>query len=129
MHLRLAAVLASAALFCAGPACAADVSGQQLLSLCTANMGGAGNALEAAECMGYVVGVADTFDCVEAEHGYRWDSGAGLSQPQMVKLVVDYISTHPTAMISVGHISVARALSEARPCPSNAQSTQAGSEG
>lgn len=128
MHRLFSAVLAATALSTL-PAAAADVSGQQLLALCTANMGGAGNALEAAECMGYVVGVADTFDCAEAEHGYRWNSSANPSQPQLVKLVVDYLSAHPSALVSVGHIGVARALSEALPCPSNAQLPRAGTQG
>jgi len=128
VHRLLAAVLAATSLSIA-PVAAADVSGQQLLALCTANMGGTGNALEAAECMGYVVGVADTFDCVEAEHGLRWNSSASPSQPELVRLVVDYISSHPTELTSVGHMSVARALSDAMPCPSNAGAEGAGDAG
>ena len=123
MNLRrvLAAVLTTTVLAC-GPAGAASVSGQQLLSLCTANMGGSGNAIEAAECMGYIVGVADTFDCVEAEHGYRWNSRAEVTQPHLALLVIQYLQTHPAARASTGHMIVAQALSDAFPCPKKAAS-------
>lgn len=100
----------------AGQAGATQVSGQQLLALCTANMHGKGNPLEAAECMGFVVGVADTFDCDEDHHGLRWNNRAPVSQPGIVKLVVDYIQAHPTALDSGAHVVVGKALSEAFPC-------------
>ena len=113
----LTAVLALA-LLAPAPALAANVSGQQLLALCTANMGGTGNELEAAECLGFVVGVADTFDCEEAEHGLRWNSSVNISQPKIVQIVVQHIEQHPTDLISGGHYVVAHALAEAFPCPS-----------
>lgn len=100
----------------AAPAAAAQMSGQELLSLCTANMGGTGNPMKAAECLGFVVGVADTFDCVEDNHGLTWDSRSAISQPGIVQLVVDYIHAHPTALISGGHYIVGQALSQAFPC-------------
>lgn len=112
----LSAVLALA-LLSPTAAVAASVSGQQLLSLCTANMGGAGNDLEAAECLGFVVGVADSFDCAEPEHGYHWDSHAGASQPRIVQVVVEHIESHPTDLTSGGHFVVAHALADAFPCP------------
>ena len=113
----LTAVLALA-LLSPAPALAANVSGQQLLALCTANMGGTGNELEAAECLGFVVGVADTFDCEEAEHGLRWNSSVNISQPKIVQIVVQHIEQHPTDLMSGGHYVVAHALAEAFPCPS-----------
>lgn len=113
----LTAVLALA-LLAPAPALAANVSGQQLLALCTANMGGTGNELEAAECLGFVVGVADTFDCEEAEHGLRWNSSVNISQPKIVQIVVQHIEQHPTDLMSGGHYVVAHALAEAFPCPS-----------
>lgn len=113
----LSAVLALALLLSPASAGAANVSGEQLLALCTANMGGGGNELEAAECMGFVVGVADSFDCVEAAHGYRWNSSAGVSQPIMVQVVVQHMADHPADLATGGHAVVAQALSEAFPCP------------
>ena len=60
------------------------ITGQQLLSLCTANMGGRGNPMEAAECLGFVLGVSDTFDCVETLHGFTWNSTTKANQTQLV---------------------------------------------
>ena len=60
-HHVLAASLVLASLP-VGEAAAAIVTGEQLLYLCTSNMGGRGNPLASAECMGFVVGVADTFE-------------------------------------------------------------------
>ena len=122
MKRLFAAVLASTFLAC-GPAAAADaehLTGQQLLALCTANMGNAGNPMEAAECLGYVVGVADTFDCAEPAHGYNWNSSADVGQPRLAVTVIQYLESHPTALTAPAHINVARALSNAYPCPKKA---------
>lgn len=114
VHLVLAAVLS----FAAPSAHAADthVSGQQLLALCTANMGGFGDRARAVACMGFVVGVANTFDCIEDNHGYLWNSHAEASQPQLVAIVVDYIRRHPAARVGEGHRAIGAALQEAFPC-------------
>ncbi|PZF77886.1 hypothetical protein DK847_05520 [Aestuariivirga litoralis] len=113
--------LLSAALFAlAGlaplPASAGTVTGQQLLSLCTANMWGKGHATEAAECMGYVIGVSDTFNCIESDHGFTWDSGRGVSQPAMVASVVQWLQNHPEALQFEAHRVVGAALQAAFPC-------------
>ena len=94
----------------------ARMTGQQLLSLCTANMGGRGNPMEAAECLGFVVGVADTFDCTEDNHGYRWNSSADVSQPQLANLTVHYIESHPTTLSGEAHKAIGAALQQAYPC-------------
>ena len=115
-HIVLAGALA-AILLTAGPAASAQLSGDQLLSLCTANIGGTGNPMKAAQCMGFVVGVADTFDCKEDDHGYRWNAAAARSQPELVHTVIQYIKSHPDALNTSGHIAIGQALSEAFPCP------------
>jgi hypothetical protein len=99
-----------------GQASAGIVTGQQLLSLCTANMWGKGHPVEAAECLGYVVGVADTFDCEQGDHGFTWDSSAGVSQPRMVAVIVQWLQTHPDALKSEAHRLVGAALQQAFPC-------------
>ena len=58
-------------------------------------MGGNGNALEAAECMGFIVGVADTFDCLDATQLFNRANSAKTSQPELVQHVVNYIENHP----------------------------------
>ena len=111
----IAAALALSVVF-AGGAAASHMTGEQLLKLCTANMDGRGNPMAAAECMGFVVGVADTFDCVEDSHGLKWDPTVAVSQPQLVRLVVRRIQSDPTALKGDGHMAVAQALSGRFPC-------------
>lgn len=112
--LLLAAVLSTSL----SNAHAADtqILGQQLLSLCTANMGNNGNAYEAAQCMGFVLGVANTFDCNETNHGYKWNSGVDVSQPGLVFQVVKYLKTHPSARAVDAHMVIGAALQDAFPC-------------
>jgi len=86
----LATAVLAITLTATAPAEAAQVSGQQLLALCTAGMGGQAYRVEAAECLGFV----------------------------MVQLVVEHIQKHPTDLITGGHYVVASALAEAYPCPS-----------
>lgn len=97
-------------------ATAAQVTGQQLWSLCTANMWGKGNPLEAAQCMGYVVGVADTFSCTQSNHGFTWNNDPTVSQPKLVALVVNWLSQHPAALSYEAHRVVGAALQDAFPC-------------
>lgn len=121
VHRLIAAVLATTLLSCAATAAGAEhLTGQQLLALCTANMGGNGNPMEAAECLGYVVGVADTFDCEEAAHGFHWNVKAEASQPQLAVTVISYLQSQPAALSVPAHINVAQALSQAYPCPKSA---------
>lgn len=114
-HLLLAAILALTGLS-AGEASAASVTGQQLLSLCTANMGGNGNALEAAECIGFIVGVADTFDCVDATQLFNRTNSGKVTQPQLVQLVVNYIEDHPAAKEREAFSVIGLALAAHFPC-------------
>lgn len=98
------------------PAQAGYVTGSELSSLCRANIGGHGHVVEAAECMGYIVGVADTFDCVEQLHGFNWDSSRHVSQPQLVATVLHWLDAHPQALPYESDGLVGAALAEAYPC-------------
>lgn len=115
VHRSLAAVLVITAV-AFGPASAAEVSGQQLLSLCAAGMAGADHPVEAAECTGFIAGVADTFDCAEANHGARWNSKADVPESELAGLVIQYIQSHPQALESDAHRLVGQALAAAYPC-------------
>lgn len=115
-YIVLSAALALATLIPAGNARANQVTGQQLWSLCTANLWGKGNPLEAAECMGYIVGVADTFNCTQSDHGFNWNSSAEYTQPQLVALVVHWLDQHPAALSYEAHRVVGAALQDAFPC-------------
>ena len=115
-HHRLATILLASALLSPAPASAGFVSGEQLLDICKADSQGAGNPLKSAECLGFVIGVADTFDCVEKLHGFTWDSTAKVAQPQLVKTVVDWLDKHPTSLAYEADGLVGAALSETYPC-------------
>lgn len=114
--LLTAAVLALGLASAGEAAAAGRLTGQQLLGLCTANMNGRGNPMAAAECMGFVVGVADTFSCVEDVAGYRWKPTAQVSQPQLVRIVVLRIRSDSGALSGAAHLAVAKALSSEFPC-------------
>jgi len=114
-YLVSAALLAFAALYPL-PSHAATVTGQQLLSLCTANMWGKGKSLEAAECMGFVIGVSDTFNCQQSDHGFTWDSQTGASEPRLVAVVIQWLQTHPESLKFEAHRVVGAALQSAYPC-------------
>lgn len=114
--LRLCATVLALALPICGASDAADVSGSQLLALCTTGMTGQNHLIEAAECKGFITGVADSFDCVEDNRGFTWNSSAKVAEPELVDLVVQYIQTHPGALASDGHRAVGAALAAAFPC-------------
>lgn len=113
---HLLAVVFALTSLSAGDARAASVTGQQLLSLCTANMGGNGNALEAAECMGFIVGIADTFDCIDATQLFNRTNSAKISQPELVQHVVNYIERHPASQGREAFSVVGLALAAHFPC-------------
>ncbi len=98
------------------PAEAGYVTGSELSGLCRANIGGHGHVVEAAECMGYIVGVADTFDCVEQLHGFNWNSTQHVSQPQLVTTVLRWLDDHPRSLPYEADGLVGAALAEAYPC-------------
>lgn len=107
-------------LLSSGPANAGYVSGTDLLGVCAPNKADPVYRLKVAECRGYVVGVADTFDCEEAAHGYHWNVKAEASQPQLAVTVISYLQSQPAALSVPAHINVAQALSQAYPCPKSA---------
>lgn len=112
----LPATVLSLAVLASGSALAASITGGQLYAMCTSNMGGSGNPMLAAECMGYVVGVADTFDCKEKNHGFTWNSAAMVSQPQLVTVVLQWLDAHKSARNTEAHKVIGAALQAAYPC-------------
>lgn len=93
------------------------MSGQQLYNICTSNMGGKGHPLEAGECLGYIVGISDTFDCVEANHGKHWNAHkAENSDIVLVTAVLQWLDANPKAMKEQAHRAVGAALEHSFPC-------------
>lgn len=113
---RLLAVMLAFPLVLPTQAWAGYVSGAQLKDICKADDQGAGNPLASAECLGFVLGVADTFDCVEKLHGFNWDSTSDATQTQLVKTVVTWLDAHPNVLAYEADGLVGAALSEAFPC-------------
>jgi hypothetical protein len=114
-HHLLAAVLALTTIS-TGEATAASVTGEQLLYLCTSNMGGKGNPLTASQCMGFIVGVADTFDCIDASQLFNRANSAKVSQPRLVDHVVKYLIKHPSAQKREAFEVIGLALAAHFPC-------------
>lgn len=93
------------------------MQGAQLYNLCTSNMSGKGNPLEAGECLGYIVGVSDTYDCVESNHGLHWDpKKAAGSQMKLVTAVLQWLDGNPAEKSQEAHRVVAAALQQSFPC-------------
>ena len=101
---------------CSGGASAGYVTGSDLSMMCKANMGCAGSPVVAAECLGYVVGVADTFDCTEQLHGFNWNPKKNVSQMQLVHTVIRWLDSHPAALAYESDGLIGAALAEAFPC-------------
>ena len=119
MSSRLPSLLAAFIILAAipvGPAKAGFVSGKDLQEICLADQNGSGSPLKAAECLGFVMGVADTFDCVETLHGFHWKSSTTSNQQQLVKLVVTWLDRHQSSLHYEADGLVAAALAEAFPC-------------
>lgn len=92
------------------------VSGWDLLEICKASPSDPVYRLKGAQCQGYVVGVADTFDCTEQLHGFTWDSSTRVAQPELVKVAVDWLSAHPDLLGREADGLVAAALHDSYPC-------------
>ena len=110
------AMLISIAASWVSPASAGFVSGAQLKDICKADEQGSGNPLLAAECLGFVTGVADTFDCVEKLHGFTWNATSDVNQSQLVKAVEKWLESHPAVLAYEADGLVAAALSDSFPC-------------
>lgn len=92
------------------------LSGSDLLDSCKPQAGDAVYRLKVAECRGYVIGVADTFDCSRAVVGVRWNSQTSVSQEDLVTTVIRWLNAHPRQLQNQADGLIAAALSEAFPC-------------
>lgn len=99
-----------------GGAQAGFVAGTDLMALCKAPSADPLYRLRVSECIGYVIGVADTFDCSEQLHGFHWNSKAAVSQDQLVQTVTTWLSRHPENLHYESDGLVAAALAESYPC-------------
>ena len=102
----------------AGSAHAGFVSGMDLLQSCVPARADPVYRLKVAECRGYVLGVADTFDCTNGLMGFNWQSNnMRANQRELVDLVIGWLRNHPDTLHYEADGLVAAALSEKFPCP------------
>lgn len=92
------------------------VSGSDLLGSCAPSRTDPVYRLKVAECGGYVIGVADIFDCKNQLLGFSWRSNMEASQRELVDVVIRWISHHPDIPSYEADGLVAAALSERFPC-------------
>lgn len=111
-----AAAIVAAALAGPQPAQAGFVTGWDLLQVCKTNPQQAGAGLYTAQCRGYVIGVAETFDCSEPLHDFHWNNSDKVSPEDMVKTVTTWFNAHPQTLHHGANGLVAAALSESYPC-------------
>ena len=98
------------------PALAGFVAGTDLISICKTQASDPVYRLKAAECLGYIVGVADTFDCTDQLHGFHWNSSAPVSQTELVTVVTQWLDQHTDRLSYESDGLIAAALSTAFPC-------------
>lgn len=112
-------LLAACVAFSVAPIAAAEagyVSGSDLLESCKPRITDAAYRLKVAECRGYVIGVADIFDCSTAAFGFRWNSRTPVSQEDLVSIVIRWLNAHPRERGFQAGGLIAAALSESFPC-------------
>jgi hypothetical protein len=100
-----------------GTAQAGVLTGNELLGICEPAKADPVFRLKLAECTGYIVGVADTFDCTNETLGFNWDSTKFNSQQKLVDGVLEWFHLHPHVLHYQASGLVASALSGRYPCP------------
>lgn len=116
IRLFLLAALSVIAACSVPPAEAGFVSGADLLDICSPSRIDPVYRLKVAQCRGYVIGVADTFDCVNPTIGYTWNSETETSQEALVGVVVKWLQDNPGNLRYQANGLVAAALSTEFPC-------------
>lgn len=94
------------------------MSGQDLIELCEPARADPVHRLKLSECTGYIIGVADTFDCSNKALGFNWDSTKYNDQRKLVSEVLDWLHMHPHVLNYQASGLVASAISGNYPCPS-----------
>lgn len=114
--LVLPAAVMALAVFSPTSTSAGFLSGIDLLETCQPQPADPVYRLKLAECHGYVVGIADTFDCALTAQGFTWNSSTASSQHDMVETVVKWLKSHQGELGYQANGLVAAALSDAFPC-------------
>lgn len=95
------------------------LTGQDLLEICEPARIDPTYRLRLSECTGYIIGVADSFDCSNKVLGFNWDSKQYANQKETVAAVVDWLHFHPNVLHYQASGLVASALAKSYPCSSS----------
>ena len=87
--------------------------GNKLLTICNDTEG----VLNLGICLGYVEAVSDVLDSGAAISGWKACSPENVTAGQVKDIVTRFLVNHPEKRHYAAHTLVARALSEAFPCP------------
>ena len=101
------------------PAQAGIMSGEDLISICEPAKADPVHRLKLAQCAGYIVGVADTFDCTNKTLGFTWDATKYNNQRKLISGVLEWLHLHPNVLHYQASGLVASALSGNYPCPAS----------
>lgn len=112
----LLALLTVMTILPARQATAGYVSGWDLLEVCKAGPATPTWRTKTGQCFGYVIGVADTFDCKDQLHGFSWNSTTPTPQQDVVNKVVAWLVNHPGTLNHESDGLIAAALHETFPC-------------
>lgn len=121
-RIALLAAVATAPLWQFAEAQAGVLSGEDLIGICEPAKADPVYRLKLAECTGYIIGVADTFDCSNKTLGFTWNSGSYNNQRKLVASVVEWLHMHPNVLHYQASGLVASALSGSYPCPASVAS-------
>ncbi|MFO1130849.1 MAG: Rap1a/Tai family immunity protein [Hyphomicrobiales bacterium] len=113
----LAVAATAIALGQVGSAAAGFVSGTELRDSCRPQKIDPVYRLKVAECRGYVLGIADSFDCARPLRQPAWNSQSAASQEELVNTVLVWLDSHPQSLTFQADGLVAAALAEGFPCP------------
>lgn len=99
------------------------LSGADLLDACSPGRADPLYRLKVSECRGYVLGVADVFDCSQTLLGFSWNGALAGNQEELVTKVVNWLRGHPKLQQFQAGGLVAAALADSYACPDVTAST------
>jgi len=105
--------------FSSGDAGAGVMTGYELVAICEPARIDPVYRVKISECTGYIVGVADSFDCTNKLLGFTWNAPKFSGQEKLIGTVLEWLHLHPSVLHYQASGLVASALSGNHPCPSS----------
>lgn len=92
-------------------------TGQALKDKCRSEESDYDYIYNQAFCLGYILGVSDTFSCERRILDWGWSPPPNVKAGQLVRAVLKYFDSHPELLDHSAAGVTVRALSDAFPCP------------